>query len=62
MSKIEPKEVKKRWSARLFEFNEELGRRLASLDSGEVVDPVVARNRLRRKSQERRQQQESQKQ
>ena len=31
-------------------FNEELGRRLADLDRGEVVDPAATRTRLRRKS------------
>ena len=36
-------------------FNEELGRRLASLDRGESVDPATARARLQRKSQDRRQ-------
>ncbi len=41
-------------AAQLAEFNEELGRRLASLDRGEGVDPVAARARLRRKSVEHR--------
>ena len=41
-------------AAQLAEFNEELSRRLASLDRGERVDPVGVRNRLRRKSEERR--------
>lgn len=41
-------------AARLAEFNEELGRRLASLDRGESVDPAGARARFRRKSEERR--------
>jgi hypothetical protein len=36
------------------EFNEELGRRLASLDRGESVAPSEVRSRLRRKSEERR--------
>ena len=36
------------------EFNRELGRRLASLDRAERVTPTQARDRLRRKSQERR--------
>jgi antitoxin ParD1/3/4 len=36
------------------EFNTELGRRLASLDRGETVDPAESRARLRRKSGERR--------
>ena len=39
----------------LAEFNKELGRRLASLDRGESVDPVTARARLRGKSRDRRQ-------
>jgi hypothetical protein len=38
----------------LTEFNRELGRRLASLDRGEKVDPAESRAKLRRKSQERR--------
>jgi antitoxin ParD1/3/4 len=37
-------------AAQLAEFNEELGRRLASLDRGESVDPAAARARLQRKS------------
>jgi antitoxin ParD1/3/4 len=41
-------------AAQLAEFNGELGRRLASLDRGEVVDPVEARARFQRKSVERR--------
>ncbi len=41
-------------AARLAEFNGELSRRLASLDRGETVSPVVARARLQRKSTERR--------
>jgi len=41
-------------AAQLAEFNQELGRRLAALDRGEVVDPAVARDRLRRKSDQRR--------
>ncbi len=36
-------------------FNEELGRRLASVDRGESVNPSEVRSRLKRKSQERRQ-------
>ena len=35
-------------------FNEELGRRLASLDRGEVVDPAATRARLQRKAEQRR--------
>jgi antitoxin ParD1/3/4 len=38
-------------SAQLAEFNQELERRLASLDRGEQVDPIAARLRLLRKSQ-----------
>ena len=38
----------------LTEFNRELGRRLASLDCGEKVDPAESRAKLQRKSQERR--------
>jgi antitoxin ParD1/3/4 len=41
-------------AAQLAEFNEELGRRLASLGRGETVDPAKARARLQRKSDERR--------
>ena len=41
-------------AARLTEFNEELGRRLAALDRGEVVDPSAVRARLQRKSEQRR--------
>ena len=41
-------------AAQLAEFNEELGRRLASLDRGEHVDPAHARARLQRKSEQRR--------
>lgn len=41
-------------AAQLAEFNAELGRRLASLDRGEAVDPVDVRERLRRRSMERR--------
>ena len=40
--------------AQLAEFNTELGRRLASIDRGEVVQPTAARARLQRKSAERR--------
>jgi antitoxin ParD1/3/4 len=39
--------------AQLAEFNAEMGRRLAALDHGEVVDPGVAVARLRRKSEQR---------
>jgi antitoxin ParD1/3/4 len=41
-------------AARLAEFNGELGRRLASLNRGETVDPTAARARLQRKSADRR--------
>ena len=41
-------------ATQLAHFNDELGRRLASLDHGERVDPGVARARLQRKSEERR--------
>jgi len=43
-------------SEQLAEFNHELGRRLASLDHGERVDPANARTRLQQKSVERRKQ------
>ncbi len=41
-------------AAQLAEFNQELGRRLASLDRGERADPGEVRGRLQRKSEERR--------
>jgi antitoxin ParD1/3/4 len=41
-------------AAQLAAFNGELGRRLASLDRGETVDPSESRARLQRKSDERR--------
>ena len=41
-------------AAQLAAFNQELGRRLASLERGERVDPAEARGRLQRKSEERR--------
>jgi len=41
-------------AAQLVGFNEELDRRLAALDRGEVVDPAAARARLQRKSEPRR--------
>jgi antitoxin ParD1/3/4 len=41
-------------AAQLAGFNEELTRRLASLDRGEHVDPAEARARLRQRSAERR--------
>ena len=40
-------------AAQLAAFNQELGRRLASLERGERVDPAEARSRLKRKSEER---------
>ena len=42
--------------AQLAEFNQEIGRRLASLDRGEHVAPAKTRARLQRKSEERRKQ------
>lgn len=41
-------------TTQLAEFNKELGRRLASLDRGETVDPAATGARLR-KSRDRRQ-------
>ncbi len=41
-------------AAQSTQFNGELGRRLASLDRGETVDPAKARARLQRKSEGRR--------
>ena len=41
-------------AAQLAGFNQQLGRRLASLDRGEHVDPNEARARIERKSEERR--------
>jgi hypothetical protein len=41
-------------AAQLAEFNQEVGRRLATLDRGEVVDPTAARARLQHKSEQRR--------
>lgn len=41
-------------SAQITAFNRELGARLASLDRGEFVKPDAARQRLSRKSTERR--------
>jgi antitoxin ParD1/3/4 len=41
-------------AAQLAEFNGELDRRLAALDRGEIVDPVEARARVQRKSEQRR--------
>ena len=41
-------------TAQLAEFNQEIGRRLASLDRGEHVDPAQSRAQLERKSQDRR--------
>jgi len=41
-------------AAQLGEFNKELGRRLASLERGEHLEPADVRSRLQRKSEERR--------
>ena len=41
-------------AAQLAAFNQELGARLASLDSGEYVEPAAARARLELKSRARR--------
>jgi antitoxin ParD1/3/4 len=41
-------------AAQLAKFNGELGRRLASLDRGETVDPAETRARFQRKSDQRR--------
>jgi len=41
-------------NAQLAAFNHEVGARLASLDRGEYVVPVVAQRRLEQKSRERR--------
>ena len=41
-------------AAQLIQFNEELARRLASLDPGEFADPAEVRARLQSKSKERR--------
>ena len=41
-------------ATQLAAFNDQLGRRLAALDRGEVVEPAAARARLRRKSEQRR--------
>jgi antitoxin ParD1/3/4 len=41
-------------TVQLAEFNQELGRRLASIDRGEIVKPAEARARLQRKSAQRR--------
>jgi antitoxin ParD1/3/4 len=41
-------------AARLARFNEELERRIDSLDRGETVSPEAARARLKRKSEQRR--------
>lgn len=40
--------------AQMAAFNQELGRRLDSLDRGEHVEPTVARERLQRKATDRR--------
>jgi antitoxin ParD1/3/4 len=41
-------------AVQLMEFNEELDRRIASLERGEHADPSIVRERLKRKSDERR--------
>lgn len=41
-------------ATQLAEFNQELGRRLDSLDRGEHVNPAHTRDRLKRKSEARR--------
>ncbi|MBZ5525371.1 MAG: type II toxin-antitoxin system ParD family antitoxin [Acidobacteriia bacterium] len=41
-------------ASQLAGFNQELSRRMASLDRGEHVDPAVARARLQQKSRARR--------
>jgi antitoxin ParD1/3/4 len=41
-------------AAQLADFNQELGRRLASLDHGESADPIEVRNHLKSKSEEHR--------
>lgn len=41
-------------AAQLAQFNGELGRRLAALDRRETVHPAEARDRLKRKSDQRR--------
>ena len=41
-------------ASQMAEFNQGLGRRLASLDRGERTDPAESRTKLQRKSQERR--------
>ena len=43
-------------ATQLAELNAELGRRLASLDGGEGVDPAEARVRLERKAEQRKKQ------
>jgi antitoxin ParD1/3/4 len=48
-------EHEKARATQLAEFNMELGRRLASLDRGESVDPASVRARMQRKSRDRRQ-------
>jgi antitoxin ParD1/3/4 len=47
-------EYDKARARQLLEFDQELGRRIASLDRGEIVNPAETRARLRRRSQERR--------
>ncbi len=42
------------YAARLGEFNAEIGRRLAAVERGEIIEPAEALARLRRKSEKRR--------
>ena len=44
-------EYEKERAARRTVFDEELGRRLASLEGGEYVDPIEALSRFRQKSE-----------
>jgi antitoxin ParD1/3/4 len=41
-------------AAQIGEFQQELGRRLASIDRGETVNPETTRERLKQKSKDRR--------
>lgn len=49
-----PEQHRQERATQLGEFNEELARRLATLDCGEQVDPVEARSRLQQRSAQRR--------
>jgi hypothetical protein len=49
-----PEQQERERTAQLGEFNEELARRLATLDRDEQVDPVEARSRLQQRSAQRR--------